>query len=250
MLPIPNRAGCNYCSFLVQQPQFGALLVATERTIAFDLDGTLADTIHDLVAALNRTLQRNGLAPFASSEVAHFTGKGGLRSMIAHGFERIDMQLDQRDLAVMFADTVEDYDQNIAVETELYPGVRASLEDFRKEGWLLAVCTNKPVRQAKKLLNTLEIDHHFAAVTGAGSFEFKKPDPRHLLRTIELAGGTKQRAVMVGDTQADFLTAQRAHIPVVAVDFGYSDILVEQFAPDRVISSFGALYAEASALVR
>ena len=222
----------------------------TDRpTIVFDLDGTLADTIHDLVSALKRTLERSELSPFKTSDVTHLAGKGGLRAMIAHAFALNDRQLEQDHLEDLFAATVKDYDNNIAVETILYPGVRASLETFRNEDWLLAVCTNKPIRQAKKLLSELKINSLFAVVSGADSFEFKKPDPRHLIRTVEIAGGRVEQAIMVGDTLTDVLTAQNADIPVVAVDFGYSDIHVESFGPDRVISSFDALYAEAALLI-
>lgn len=169
--------------------------------------------------------------------------------MIAHAFAQIDRRLAQSELEELFARTVKDYDQNIAVDTALYPGVRASLDAFQDDGWILAVCTNKPIRQASKLLKELEIDHHFVTVTGADSFAFKKPDPRHLLQTVDLAGGRRGQAVMVGDTQTDFLAAQNAKMPVVAVDFGYSDVPVETFEPNRVISSFDALMAEASALL-
>ena len=224
-------------------------LVTTQSTIVFDLDGTLADSIHDLVAALNRTIERRGLAPFNPSDIAYLTGHGGLRAMIKHAFALSGCHLEQSKLEELFAETVEDYDRNIAVDTVLYPGVRGSLEAFQVNGWLLAVCTNKPIKQATKLLDELNIAPHFVAVTGVDSFEFKKPDPRHLTRTIELAGGRTDLAVMVGDTITDILAAQNAGIPVVAVDFGYSDVHVKTLAPDRVISSFDDLYSEATSLI-
>lgn len=218
-------------------------------TIVFDLDGTLADSIHDLVSALNRTLERCDLPPFIPSDVAHLTGKGGLRAMIMHAFALKDKPLDRPHLDNLFAATVKDYDQNLAIETVLYPHVRAALETLGHEGWLLAICTNKPMEQTKKLLDAFKITDLFVAVTGADSFEFKKPDPRHLLQTIELAGGRSDKAVMVGDTQTDILTAQSAGIPIIAVDFGYSDVPVEDLGPDRVISSFDALHPAAAALL-
>jgi len=223
--------------------------MATQSTIVFDLDGTLADTIHDLVAALNRTLAAHGLPPFTPSDIAYLTGKGGLRAMIAHAFSLADRQPKQRDLEHMFDVTVRDYDQNIAVQTTLYSGVENALKAFKSNGWLLAVCTNKPIAQTQKLLGRLNIDGFFDAVAGADSFEFKKPDPKHLIQTIEMAGGCIKQAVMVGDTQTDIFAAKNANVPVVAVDFGYSDVHVKTFAPDRVISNFDALYAEAAALL-
>lgn len=223
--------------------------MAAQSTIVFDLDGTLADTIHDLVAALNRTLATIGLPPFTPSDVAHLTGKGGLRAMITHAFALTDIQPEQGDLENMFDVTVRDYDQNIAVETTLYSGVKNALEAFQSNGWLLAVCTNKPIVQTQKLLGALNIDGFFDAVAGVDSFEFKKPDPRHLIQTIEMAGGSIKHAVMVGDTQTDILTAKNANVPVVAVDFGYSDVHVKTLAPNRVISNFDALYSEAASLL-
>lgn len=222
--------------------------MTSRSTIVFDLDGTLADSIHDLVAALNRTIGRRGLPPFDPLDVAYLTGQGGLKAMITHAYALNDERIEQGRLEELFAETVEDYDQNIAVDTVLYSGVRTSLEAFQKNGWLLAVCTNKPIRQARNLLQELNINHQFAAVTGVDSFEYKKPDPRHLIRTIELAGGSTELAVMVGDTRTDIFAARNAGIPVVAVDFGYSDVHVETFAPNRVISSFDELFSEASAL--
>jgi phosphoglycolate phosphatase len=220
-----------------------------QPTIVFDLDGTLADTIDDVVSALNRTLAKHQLGAFTSAELAHFTAKGGLRSMLSNAVTVNDREFDNEQLDEMFNATVDDYDQNICVETKLYSGVRASLDSFKSEGWLLAVCTNKPINQTNKLLAELNIDRYFSAVAGADSFEFRKPDPRHLLQTIKLAGGHPDKSVMVGDTITDIQTAQNANIPVIAVDFGYSDIAVEQFAPDRVVSCYESLLAMAKCLI-
>ena len=170
--------------------------------------------------------------------------------MIKHAYDLRGGRLEQRKLDELFAETVEDYDRNIAVDTVLYPGVRRSIEEFQTSGWLLAICTNKPIKQATKLLDLLNLSPNFAAVTGVDSFEFKKPDPRHLTRTIELAGGRTEQAVMVGDTKTDIYAAQNAGIPVVAVDFGYSDVHVSTLKPNRVISSFDALHLEATSLIR
>lgn len=220
-----------------------------KSTIVFDLDGTLADTIHDLVGALNHTLETVALPPFASSDVAHLTGKGGLRAMIAHAFDLAQRPLDPQLTESLFARTAQHYSQNIAVETLLYPGAHDALQSCAAQGWRLAVCTNKPAGQARQLLAHLKIDHMFDAVTGADSFAFKKPDPRHLTRTIQMAGGATDRAVMVGDTITDIRAARNAGTPVIAVDFGYSDVDVRSLEPDRTVSHFDALYAAACDLL-
>ncbi len=220
-----------------------------QPTIIFDLDGTLADTLSDLVAALNRTLASHNVMPVSANQVGYMTGRGGLKGMIKYAIGKEDMSLDQKLVGALFISCIDDYRQNIAVETVLYPGVIACLELFSNQGWLLGVCTNKPIELANKLLCELGIDQLFSVVTGVDSFDFKKPDPRHLTRTIELAGGSCSRAIMVGDTQNDILTAQRAGIPVIAVDFGYSEHPVKMYSPDWVISSFDDLFAQAQKLI-
>jgi phosphoglycolate phosphatase len=223
--------------------------MSARPTIIFDLDGTLADTIRDLVPAMNRTTARFDINPVTASQVANLTGMGGMKAMISRAFQLSGEPLGKDLLEELFVASVEDYRQNIAVETVYYPHVRACLQQFTAEGWLLGVCTNKPVRLAEKLLRELGDDGLFASITGGNSFDFKKPDPQHLIQTIEMAGGSPTTAIMVGDTQNDILTAQNADIPVIAVDFGYSEHPVENYGPNRVISSFETLFEEAVKLI-
>ncbi|MGJ8528829.1 HAD-IA family hydrolase [Maritalea sp.] len=220
-----------------------------QPTIVFDLDGTLADTLSDLVAALNRTLALHKVKSVEATQVGFMTGRGGLRAMIMHAIQQAGMPINQELIEELFIESIIDYQQNMSVETALYPGVNDSLQRFSDKGWLLGVCTNKPIELAEKLLLELEIDQLFSAVTGVGSFKFKKPDPRHLIRTVELAGGNCSKAIMVGDTQNDILTAQRANIPVIAVDFGYSEHPIQTYGPDHVISNFENLFCVADKLI-
>lgn len=223
--------------------------MGNQPSIIFDLDGTLADTLSDLVSALNRSLAVRDINSVHPDKIGYMTGKGGLKAMVEYAFEMDGVPLGQELLDEVFAASIEDYRQNIMIETVLYPGVRASLEHFSKQGWLLGVCTNKPIALAEKLLRRLDIDQLFTKTTGADSFDFKKPDPRHLIRTIELAGGQCSKAIMVGDTINDIVTAQNANIPVIAVDFGYSEHPVQTYGPDRVISSYDTLFDEADRLI-
>lgn len=220
-----------------------------QPTIIFDLDGTLADTLDDLVAALNRSIAEYGISPVDAQKVAHLTGRGGLRAMITFAFETDRAFLSQKLLNEVFAASVRDYNQNIADKTKLYPGAIECLEQFADQGWLLGVCTNKPLGLAQLLLRELATEHLFSAVTGVDSFDFKKPDPRHLTQTITMAGGVASKAVMVGDTQNDILTAQNAKIPVIAVDFGYSEHPLESYAPNRIVSNFETLFDVAKNLL-
>jgi phosphoglycolate phosphatase len=123
----------------------------------------------------------------------------------------------------------------------LFEGAEEALDHFAAQGWLLGVCTNKPEKLAVKLLDELGVLTRFAAVTGGDTYPYRKPDPRHLTGTIELAGADPLRAIMVGDSRTDIDTARQAGIPVVAVDFGYTDIPVQELSPDRVISHFDRL---------
>jgi phosphoglycolate phosphatase len=105
-------------------------------------------------------------------------------------------------------------------------------------GFRLAVCTNKLERLSLRLLDLLGLAQHFAAICGGDTFQASKPDPRMLLGTIERAGGQPQHSVMVGDSLTDIAAARAAGIPVVAVDFGYSETPVAQLRPDRVVTRF------------
>nr|MBA3447669.1 HAD-IA family hydrolase [Pseudaminobacter sp.] len=108
-------------------------------------------------------------------------------------------------------------------------------------GYRLAICTNKTEAFSRKLIGALGMTGHFAAICGADTFSFRKPDPRHLTETIIKADGDPARAVMVGDSRTDIDTAKAAGIPVVAVDFGYTDRHVREFEPSKVISHFDEL---------
>ncbi|MDP3897615.1 MAG: HAD-IA family hydrolase, partial [Mesorhizobium sp.] len=122
-----------------------------------------------------------------------------------------------------------------------FPGVVDAIARFRQAGYLLAICTNKTERLARSLMRALALDREFAAICGADTFGHRKPDPRHLLDTIAMAGGDREQALMVGDSRTDIDTAKAAGIPVVAVDFGYTDRHVREVEPSRVISHFDEL---------
>src|SRR5262249_58628149 len=114
--------------------------------------------------------------------------------------------------------------------------------------WQFAICTNKFERQSRQLLADLDLLDRFVAVTGQDTFGIRKPDPRHLLETIRLAGGRVDDAVMVGDTIVDVDTAKAAGVPVIAVDFGYSAIPVGELGADRVIGHFDELFGAVAEL--
>lgn len=209
--------------------------------LVFDLDGTLADTAGDLVASLNFILAREGLAPVALEEARHMVGMGA-RSLIRQGFARNGRDLADDRLETLFVDYLARYEAHIAVHTRLFPGVIESLDRFSSAGWDFAVCTNKIEAPSVKLLAALGVERRFRAICGQDTFAWSKPDARALLSTIAKAGGAPEAAIMVGDSRTDIATAKNAGIPVVAVDFGYTDTPVRELSPDVVISHFDALW--------
>ncbi|MBB4039380.1 phosphoglycolate phosphatase [Microvirga flocculans] len=215
----------------------------------FDLDGTLADTAGDLVGTLNVILEREGLAPLPVAKARDMIGAGA-RALIQRGFEAVGKELAPDRLEELFRQFMVHYGENICVETRLYPGVVAALDRLEQAGFILAVCTNKVEEHAIKLLDELGIGHRFAANCGRDTFPYFKPDPRHLTLTIERAGGNPSRAVMIGDSRTDIVTAQNAGIPVVAVPFGYTDVPVRELGPDLVIDHFDDLFAAVQRVMR
>jgi len=211
--------------------------------IVFDLDGTLVDTAPDLIDSLNHSLLSGGAQAADETVFRQYAGMGG-RVMIERAYAAQSMPLVVTEHERMIGVFLEHYGANIPGRSQPYPDVIDTLDRLDTAGYLLAVCTNKPERFARDLLAGLGMAASFAAICGADTFAFRKPDSRHLLETIRLAGGDKDRALMVGDSRTDIDTAKAAGIPVVAVDYGYTDVHVGQFEPSVVISRFDALTVE------
>jgi phosphoglycolate phosphatase len=212
------------------------------RTIVFDLDGTLIDTAPDLISTLNLTLAREGMAPVPYAEARKMIG-GGARGMIEKALVAEGRADVKADLDRMFGDFVTHYAAHIADHSRPFPLLEATLDRLAADGYRLAVCTNKLEWLSVRLLDMLNLTRHFAAICGQDTFGMQKPDPEVLRRTIAKAGGTPDRAIMVGDSGTDVRTARAASLPVIAVTFGYSEVPIETLQPDRLISSYGELPA-------
>jgi phosphoglycolate phosphatase len=212
----------------------------TETTVIFDLDGTLVDTAPDLVETLNVVLAREGLAAIPYEEGRTLVG-GGARYMIERGLASHGKSRTKADLDRLFGDFIAYYSLHAADRSRAFPGVEEALDVLAAEGYRLAVCTNKLERLSMRVLDALGLSRRFAAICGQDTFGVQKPNPDFLRRTLERAGGVIDRAIMVGDSPTDIATAQAAGIPVIAVDFGYTNIPVSQLAPDRIISHFNDL---------
>lgn len=220
--------------------------------LVLDLDGTIAETAGDLIGTLNMLLARDGLSPLSVAEGRMLVGAGA-KALIERGFAANEAPLAPTRLDALFEEFLDLYEARIAQESTLYPGLLAAFDRFEAAGWRLAVCTNKVERASVKLLQALGVAERFAAICGRDTFvldgeEIFKPDARALFMTIERAGGHPSAAVMVGDSRTDIQTAKNAGLPVVAVDFGYTDVHVSELGPDVVISHFDDLWSAVGAL--
>ena len=209
--------------------------------VVFDLDGTLAETAGDLIATLNVVLARDGVAPLALDQARVLLGAGA-RALIEHGYASAGRSIDKARLEELFHLFLAHYEAHICDHSHLFPGVVWALDRLEEAGYALAVCTNKIEAPSVKLLRALGIADRFRAICGQDTFPICKPDGRALLMTIDKAGGVPGRSVMVGDSITDIATAKAARVPVVAVDFGYTDRPVSELGPDRVVSHFDDLF--------
>ena len=196
---------------------------AIMRTIVFDLDGTLVDTAPDLISTLNVVLAGEGLPPVAYDDARRMIG-GGTRRMIERALIAGGQNVPSAKLDRMFRVFIDHYSAHIADRSRPFPHLESVLERLAGEGCRLAVCTNKLEWLSRRLLDTLELSRYFAAICGQDTFGIQKPDPQMLRLTIRRAGGEVQRAIMIGDSMTDVRTARAASVPVIAVDFGYSEV--------------------------
>jgi phosphoglycolate phosphatase len=209
------------------------------RCLVLDLDGTLVDSAPDLAAAVNRLMAARGLAPFSLAEVTAMVGDG-VRVLLDRAFAARGAAADAAALAAYSAD----YGANFAVATRPFPGAEAALSRLAKDGWRLAVCTNKPEAMARDVLAATGLAGFLAAVGGGDSFPTRKPDPAHLLATIAAAGADPSRAAMLGDHRNDILAARGAGLPGVFAAWGYG-------APDMAegAAAVAPSFAEVPAIV-
>lgn len=214
------------------------------RAVVFDLDGTLVDTAPDLVGALNDLLEALKLPPITIAQGRAASGRGG-RSLIQVGHEQAGIQLTEDQITALYPRYLEHYASRYAVDSAVYPGVEALLDHLEAEGWRLGICTNKPERFAEGLMASLGLRGRFGALLGADTLPVRKPDPRHLIETLERLGVEPDRGILLGDTDTDLKTARAAGVPVALTSFGYAPVPVAHYAPDAV---FGH-YDEAPAMI-
>jgi phosphoglycolate phosphatase len=217
------------------------------RTIVFDLDGTLVDTAPDLISTLNLVLAGEGLPAVAYDDARRMIG-GGVRRMIERALIAEGRNVPHAELDRMFAVFIDHYRAHIADRSRAFPDVETVLQRLAGEGFRLAVCTNKLEWLSLRLLDALNLSRYFAAICGQDTFGVQKPDPQMLRLTIHRAGGDVKRAIMIGDSLTDVRTARAAKVPVIAVDFGYSEVAPAALNADGLISAFTELPAAVAAL--
>jgi phosphoglycolate phosphatase len=204
------------------------------RTVVFDLDGTLVDTAPDLIKALNFVLDREGLPPVPLHSARNMIGAGA-RRLIERGLEAEGRIATPADITRLTGDFIDYYAAHIADGSRPFEGLEDALDDLAGRGYQFAVCTNKLEWLSKRLLDQLGLSSRFAAICGADTFGVSKPDPVILQQTVARAGGQLASTVMVGDAGTDVGVARRAGVPVVCVEFGYTDVPVADLKPDLLI---------------
>jgi phosphoglycolate phosphatase len=208
--------------------------------VVFDLDGTIVDTAPDLTAALNAALGRHGRPGVAADVIRAMIGDGA-RKLVVRGFEATGGLPGDAAVADAVAYFLDYYEQNVSASSRVFPGLLSTLSTLRAAGCVFGVCTNKFERYSRKLLADLGILDRFAAIVGGDTLNVRKPDPLHILATLQRMGAGLEAAVMVGDSTNDVRAARAAGVPVVAVSFGYTAVPARDLGADRVIDSLSEL---------
>jgi len=218
------------------------------RIVVFDLDGTLADTSADLIAAANACFRGLGHGDLLDQRDALTAFHGG-RAMLRLGFGRLGI-VSEAAVDAQYPVLLAAYGAAIDRQTHIYPGAVEAVEELRRAGYATAVCTNKPEGLAETLLQRLGVRDLFGALVGAGTLPVRKPDPAPLFEAIRRAGGDAQRALLVGDTATDRDTGRAAGVPVALVTFGPEGTGVARLNPEALLDRFADLGAVAARLIR
>ena len=204
-------------------------------TILFDLDGTIVNTAPDLMAAHNHVMKKFGHAEKKLSEIKSLAGRGAWVMMQKSFKEEIKDEKIKNEMTKEFIDF---YAKNIDRDSKPINGVLEFLEWAKNKKISMAVCTNKQERLAIDLLKKLDMSKYFEYIAGADTFEFNKPDPRHLTNVVEIIGGDLKKTIMVGDSEVDANSAHNAKLPFVLVKDGYTEKNENEIKHDELISDF------------
>ena len=212
------------------------------RAVIFDLDGTLIDSLPDVMNALNAVLADNGRRPVIRAEAKTMVG-GGAEPLLERAFEATGEALPSARLPECVDAFTAYYRENPTTETTIFEGVVPALKELTRQGMKLGICTNKPHKSALQVLEALSLNRHFDACFGKASLAFHKPDRRHYDEVAAALGVSPDRSLYVGDSETDVETARNAGVPVVLVPFGYSRSPASDLGGDRLIQHFSELPA-------
>ena len=204
-------------------------------TILFDLDGTIVNTAPDLMAAHNHVMRKFGFEEKKMKDIKSLAGKGAWVMMQRSFKEEIKDEKIKKEMTKEFIDF---YSNNIDRNSKPIKGVIEFFEWAKNKKISMAVCTNKQERLAVDLLKKLDMSKYFEYIAGADTFEFNKPDPRHLTNVVEIISGDLQKTIMVGDSEVDANSAHNAKLPFVLVKDGYTEKKENEIKHDELISDF------------
>ena len=211
-------------------------------TILFDLDGTLIDTAPDLMNAHNHVMKKYGYETKSTEDIRKLVGKGSAsligRSVWGQAKKEFGQVSDQSIKKEMVKEFIDYYANNIAVESKLVNGTLEFLNWSKKNNISMGVCTNKQEYLSIDLLKKLKIYDYFEYVAGSDTFDYCKPDPRHLTNVIEIMQGDINKSIMIGDSETDAESAKSAGIPFILLEDGYTEKKVSEIYHNHLIKDF------------
>ena len=214
-------------------------------TIIFDLDGTLVDTAPDLLSAHNHVMKKFGFNSRNLDEIKNLAGKGAAvmigRSIWESAKKELSSINDQKAKDEMVKEFIDYYGKNIVVKSKLVTGVYEFLKWAKSKNISMGVCTNKQEHLAVNLLKKIKIYDFFEYVAGRNTFEYCKPDSRHITSMIEIMNGSIGKSLMIGDSENDAEAAKSAGIPMILLEEGYTDRKIDQIYHDHLIKDFNGI---------
>lgn len=210
------------------------------RAVIFDLDGTLIDSLPDVMNALNAVLADWQRRPVVRNEAKLMVG-GGAEPLLERAFAATGEALSAEELPECVEAFTAYYRANPITETTVFEGVIPALQTLIDGGFEIGICTNKPHASAVQVLEALSLDRYFTACIGKAAHPFNKPDPRHYEEVAAALGVSSSRSLYVGDSETDVATARNANVPIILVPFGYSRAPAEELGGDRLITHFSEL---------
>jgi len=211
-------------------------------TILFDLDGTLVDTAPDLMLAHNHVMKKFGYPTKSIEDMRNLVGKGAGaligRSIWGQAKKEFSKVLDAKIKDEMVKEFVNFYSKNIVNESTLVTGVKDFLIWCKEQNISMAVCTNKQEHLSNDLLKKIGIYDFFEYVAGSDTFDYCKPDPRHLTNVVEILDGDIKKTIMIGDSETDANAAKAAEIPVILLENGYTEKNTTEIYHNHLIKDF------------